>query len=136
MYFYSTLVQDRSTSMEENILQKTHSTDILPIVKLNYCEHLFEMSLWALWVFFFFFKIKNISAHHVYLDTAAHLHVLCILNMDYDRMVTEFWQYENYNTEKKILITFILNTFNCIKIDTIYTLSYGSETVILEHLIL
>lgn len=47
-------------------------------------------------------------------------------------MVTEFWQYENYNTEKKILITFILNTFNCIKIDTIYTLSYGSETVILE----
>ncbi len=49
---------------------------------------------------FFFFKVKNISAHHVNLDTAAHLHVLCILNTDDDRMVTEFLQCKYYYTEK------------------------------------
>ncbi len=54
--------------------------------------------------FCFFSKVKNVSAHHVNLDTAAHLHVLCILNTDDDRMVTEFLQCENHYTEKVIII--------------------------------
>ncbi len=57
---------------------------------------------------FIFFKVKNVSAHHVNLDTAAHLHVLCILNTDDDRMLTEFLQYENDYTETIIIIFSLL----------------------------